>query len=97
MDKMREEFEVWCCERGFTLKPAETNCGVLIDGEYGHPRVQLAWESWKASRSALCVELPDSKDDYHSSSYFEDGWLKGFNNCLSDALDALDQAGVSYK
>ena len=58
MEKMREEFEVWCCERGFTLKPAETNCGVLIDGEYGHQRVQLAWESWKASRASLCVELP---------------------------------------
>ena len=91
MDKMREEFEVWCCERGFTLKTAETNCGVLIDGEYGHPRVQLAWESWKASRASLRVELPTKINDRN------DSFSCGFDSAISSAEVSLEYSGVSYK
>ena len=86
MDNMREEFEVWCCGRGFTLRPAETDCGVLIDGEYWHPIVQLAWESWKASRAALCVELPCSLGYPNNDMVY-----------LSDVEERLEKAGVSYK
>lgn len=81
MDKMREEFEAWCCKRGYTLKPAETNCGIIIEGAYGHPRVQLAWESWQESRSALCVELPDESSIW---------WHQ-------DVCESLEEAGVPYK
>lgn len=92
MDKMRDEFEAWCCKRGYTLKPAETNCGIIIDGAYGHPRVQLAWESWQDSRAALCVELPDGSycgfegDSFHA-------YMCGVESCK----DILDEAGVSHK
>ena len=97
MDKTREEFEVWCCERGFTLKPAETNCGVLIDGEYGHPRVQLAWESWKASRAALCVELPNEEVPGRFDGDGETGYVNGYNSSLSDVKEHLRFHGVTYK
>ena len=84
MDNMRKEFEVWCCGRGFTLRPAETDCGVLIDGEYWHPIVQLAWESWKASRAALCVQMPrccnEEQDSYRLN-----------------IIDSLDDAGVRHE
>jgi len=83
MNKMREEFEVWCCKRGYTLKPAETNCGIIIEGAYGHPRVQLAWESWQESRAALCVESPEN--------------CKGMALTVSELHKQLDKAGVSYK
>ena len=83
MEKMREEFEVWCCKRGYTLKPAETNCGIIIEGAYGHPRVQLAWESWQESRAALCVELPEN--------------CKGMALTVSELHRELDRVGVSYK
>lgn len=86
MSKMREDFEVWCCKRGYTLKPAETNCGIIIEGAYGHPRVQLAWESWQESRAALCVELPYSLGYPNNDMVY-----------LSDVEERLEKAGVSYK
>lgn len=90
MEKIQQEFEAWLKSGGnLTMKED--------DGKYSFQHTRFALEAWKASRVALCIELPDSKDDYQSSSYFEEGWLKGFNNCLSEAQDALDQAGVSYK
>lgn len=77
------------CKRGYTLKPAETNCGIIIEGAYGHPRVQLAWESWQGSRSSLCVELPDNLN----GEYYADGW----NACLDCVEGKLEEVGVSYK
>lgn len=94
MDKMREEFEAWCRKRGYTLKPAETNCGIIIDGSYGHPRVQLAWESWQESRATLCVKLPT----------FENGSIRGYSGDCEEArmvvdcvAESLEKAGVSYE
>lgn len=88
MEKMREEFEAWCSSHGYTLRPAETNCGVIIDGQYGNQRVQIAWDAWQSSRAALCVELP--------RQWFDDGL-----DCdLMEAHQvgkALDEAGVQYK
>ena len=52
-DKMREEFEEWCQERGYTLAPAETNCNIIIEGAYKHSKVQIAWEAWQASQNAF--------------------------------------------
>ena len=84
MDKMREEFEAWCCKRGYTLKPAETNCGIIIEGAYGHPRVQLAWESWQESRSALCVQMPQCCNEEQDSYRL-------------NIIDSLDDAGVQHE
>ena len=60
MNNMRDGFESWCLANGYTLRPAETNCGSIIEGDYGHPTVQIAWQSWQASRAALVVELPSN-------------------------------------
>ena len=82
--KMREEFEAWCVVHGYTLRPAETNCGVIIDGQYGNQRVQIAWESWQASRAALCVDLPTCTDG-SQYTYFR------------ELVDELETLGVNYK
>ncbi|MGL5395508.1 MAG: hypothetical protein ACRDBQ_09535 [Shewanella sp.] len=44
MDKMREEFEAWYSD---------------FDG-YGEAHKKELWDTWKASRAALCVELPEN-------------------------------------
>ena len=85
MDRMREEFEAWCCKRGYTLKPAETNCGIIIEGAYGHPTVQIAWQAWKASRAAMVVELP------------AEDIIFGNMAPMADFIGCLEDAGVSYK
>lgn len=57
-EKMRDGFESWCLAKGYTLRPAETNCGIIIEGDYSRLTVQIAWQAWQASRAALVVELP---------------------------------------
>ena len=57
-EQMRDGFESWCLAKGYTLRPAETNCGIIIEGDYGHLTVQIAWQAWQASRAAMVAELP---------------------------------------
>ena len=85
-EKMRDGFESWCLANGYTLRPAETNCGIIIEGDYGHPTVQIAWQAWQASRAALVVELPGAI--WCSLAYHE---------AINDVKEALDDAGVGYK
>lgn len=59
-EQMRDGFESWCLAKGYTLRPAETNCGIIIEGDYSHLTVQIAWQAWQASRAALVVELPSN-------------------------------------
>ena len=88
-EKMRDGFESWCLANGYTLRPAETNCVIIIDGDYGHPTVQIAWQAWQASRAALVVELPSDIN----GEYYADGW----NAALMCVEGMLEEAGVSYK
>lgn len=76
MDKMREDFEAWYSD---------------FDG-YGDAHKQELWEGWKASRAALCVELPDF-------SKHEDGgeWWAGYTCAVSDVKSGLNQIGVTCK
>ena len=80
-EKMRDGFESWCLANGYTLRPAETNCGIIIEGDYGHPTVRIAWQAWQASRAAMVVELPEKAALMSASSVYA----------------ALDDAGVGYK
>ena len=91
MEKMREEFEAWCASHGYTLRPAETNCGITIDGQYGNQRVQIAWEAWQASRAAQCVELPEVR-------ILDGGRIAeiGYELAVDDFERALDAAGIRY-
>lgn len=88
-EKMRDGFESWCLANGYTLRPAETNCGIIIEGDYSHPTVQIAWQAWQASRAALVVELPSDIN----GEYYADGW----NAALICVEGILEEAGVSYK
>ena len=76
MDKMREEFESWAIsDMGYMVARAG-------DG-YKCDYMNTAWLSWKASRAALCVELPEN--------------CKGMALTVSELHQQLDKAGVSYK
>ena len=76
MDKMREEFEAFAIsDMGYMVARAG-------DG-YKCDYMNTAWLSWKASRAALCVELPEN--------------CKGMALTVSELHRELDRAGVSYK
>ena len=91
-EKMRDGFESWCLANGYTLRPAETNCGIIIEGDYGHPTVQIAWQAWQASRAALVVELPEL-----TSFNASDEPDFAYEVAIDDIKCALDDAGVGYK
>ena len=83
MGKMREEFEEWAIEHHFSTTKK-------LDGKsYAHDSTMCAFEGWKASRAALCVELPDNL----TGEYYADGW----NACLEFVEGILEGVGVPYK
>lgn len=88
MEKMREEYEAWFCSTMPYKIAKESWFAILDDGSYIITDVQAGWAGWKASRAALCVELP--------KQWFDDGL-----DCdLMEAHqvgNALDAAGVRYK
>lgn len=91
-EKMRDGFESWCLAKGYTLRPAETNCGIIIEGDYGHLTVQIAWQAWQASRAALVVELPELKS-FNASDEPD----FAYEVAIDDIKCSLDDAGVGYK
>ena len=80
MDKMRKEFEAWVTKH-------RPGTDVLMDeefqDEYLYAETQYAWEGWRASRAALCVELPEN--------------CKGMALTVDEFHSQLDKAGVSHK
>lgn len=95
MDKMREEFELWYMELKCTHGVSEQDLAYEIEfdekvGEYECANAEYAWRGWKASRAALCVELPkvimagEIDCDAH---VFE----------VMDVIVELNDSGVSYK
>ena len=88
MEKMREEYEAWFCSTIPYKIAKESWFAVMDDGDYIITDVQAGWAGWKASRAALCVELP--------KQWFDDGL-----DCdLMEAHQvgkALDAAGIRYK
>ena len=69
MGKMREEFEAWY--ENEPDRTTATKCAM--------------WNAWKASRAALCVNLPSPELGDCA------------NGLIVDVGIALDQAGVSYE
>ncbi|MGL4753450.1 MAG: hypothetical protein ACRCXB_13800 [Aeromonadaceae bacterium] len=76
MDKMREEFEAWAKKDELAINRYDD--GYLFDD------TNDCWRAWKASRAALCVELPEG-----------DGGSQDTNLIAVEV--ALDNAGVPYK
>ena len=89
MDKMREEYEAWFCSTMPYKIAKESWFAVMDDGDYIITDVQAGWAGWKASRAALCVEIPT------------DGEASSFGNYVvfdtDDVRAMLDAAGVRYK
>lgn len=48
----RAQFEAWAAGRGWNLSPRQNNCGIVVEGAYGHPGVQRCWEAWQAALAA---------------------------------------------
>lgn len=97
MDKMREEFEAWYSkELGFREDNPERMFSMFCDDggnhEYYRLSVRCAWKSWKASRAALCVELPEVR-------VLDGGRIAeiGYELAVDDFERALDAAGIRYK
>ena len=80
-DKMREEFEEWISH--YIGKSWLSQDKVRV-GEYLDNNIQFMWEAWKASRSALCVDLPMCTNE-SQDAYFR------------ELVDELETLGVNYK
>ena len=87
MDKMREEYEAWFCSTMPYKIAKESWFAVMDDGDYIITDVQAGWAGWKASRAALCVELPDSERSVDCGDVLY----------RSDVEEALDAAGIRHK
>ena len=90
MEKMREEFEAWywsIYEKSHSLTRNEVfSRNSFGDYELGVTRVGFAAYCQGAKRAALCVELPNWRDDGRGEAmYYE-----------SDIIKALDAAGIRY-
>ncbi|MGL4756223.1 MAG: hypothetical protein ACRCXB_28050 [Aeromonadaceae bacterium] len=84
MEKMRKEFEAWIdSETGFDCFRTNYPMTKPEDQQYMCHRTNLAWLSWQASRSALCVELPEN--------------CKGMALTVDEFRSQLDKAGVRYE
>ena len=86
MDNMREEYEAWFCSTIPYKIAKESWFAVMDDGDYIITDVQAGWAGWKASRAALCVELPDSERSVDCGDVLY----------RSDVESALDAAGIRY-
>ena len=86
MDKMREEFEAWWISKNpnhTDVKSYWHETGYWVNSNSAYSNLDFAWECWQASRSAMCVELPEN--------------CKGMALTVSELHRELDRAGVSYK
>lgn len=82
MDKMREEFEVFMANPHWSWATGDMK--------------EEFYCLWKASRAALCVELPEPECG-GDGSYYEDGLARGHNELLAVVVEKLKEAGVSQK
>ena len=92
-DKMREEFAKWFksisdidvlfdeCGLAFAVDKPKTHGDKIVNTAVEH-----SWSAWRASRAALCVELPDYEMDCGECHYH-----------AGNIQSALDEAGVRYK
>ena len=86
-DKVREEFEAWFCSTIPYPIAKESWFAIMSCDDYIITEVQAAWAGWKASRAALCVELPKQ---YSTDSI-------GAAYCVDAVIDSLDSAWVRHK
>lgn len=98
MPYMREEFEAWYWRKfGASSCVPRTHALKRNGSGYFDPNADARWESWQASRAALKVELPRKgvADQYCDND--ERLEIRGFNDCLEQVKEALQQAGIEVK
>ena len=89
MEKMREEFEAWVITRNVCIKYG-AKLRTCPDGSYYDYRINDRWLAWKASRSALCVNLSDI--EFSKDRHGEGGLI------LTDSIKSeLEYLGVDYE
>ena len=87
-NKMREEFEAWYEGHCAPLESDWFRRDSDFPDDYDYFPAQEAWSGWRASRAALCVELP--------KQWFDDN-LECDLMVANRVLDSLDDSGVRYK
>lgn len=95
---MREEFEAHAKVRWSTDYDdfGDGLFSIQADGRYEYEHIQWDWETWKASRAALRVELPDKAKFVE---YYEDleGGTFNWQRYMVAIQEALQQAGIEVK
>ncbi|WVW38040.1 hypothetical protein [Pseudomonas phage PAShipCat1] len=87
---MREEFEAWVLAE----HPGQKRLLARDERIYMNPHIQNRWHGWQASRAALKVELPASKEESIYFNEHQQSRNQGFNDCLERVTEALQQAGI---
>lgn len=81
-DESRKQFEEWAKEQGLISESFGLRC---VNEQF----VNACWESWKASRSALVVELP---------VILGDGLVaRTLMVAIKDCTERLTAAGIAVK
>ncbi|HHX6500981.1 TPA: hypothetical protein ACVGJ1_002854 [Pseudomonas aeruginosa] len=92
---MRDEFEAHAKVRWSTDYDdfGDGLFSIQADGRYEYEHIQWDWETWKASRAALRVELPDKAKFVE---YYEDleGGTFNWQRYMVAIQEALQQAGI---
>jgi hypothetical protein len=86
----REQFEAWFKPRKERMK--NDGIGTLNIVRY----CGMAWVGWQASREAVEVELPEEARCRFKYPEAE-AQCDGFNDALSQCLDAIESAGIKVK
>lgn len=89
MDESRKQFESVISGKGWSIQKT----GI---GDYVHERVQLMWMSWKESRAAIEIELPEADLVYSSATdqYGVEGVMMLPESLVERVLQA---AGIKVK
>lgn len=86
-NKMREQFEsAWRARYPEHGEIALKRSG-LDPEDYCNTRVNDAWWSWRASREAVVVELPERDSDLGV-------YALGFNSCREQSKEAIEAQGL---
>ncbi|WPO32052.1 hypothetical protein REH59_10520 [Pseudomonas sp. BO3-4] len=87
-EKMREQFEAWHLDRYCGGVERLRKC-VNAEDVYYYADTQTRWVSWKASREAVVIQMPDMKSEQYWEQ-FED--VEGESFIFPKYLDHLDAA-----
>lgn len=89
MPDMREEFEAWATKHRMPIH----RDGVVTD--YAARCTDECWQTWKASRAALRVELPEKMEP--TRNIYGNLIIGSYNAVLDAVKETLQQAGIEVK